>query len=86
MSPNRRRLCAGMMLASLGVPCLAARPLALAQVATTLSGPERKAALVIGNTAGLPAVRRLVNTGPPELPDTTGKSTRKVPSVAGVSG
>jgi uncharacterized caspase-like protein len=52
MRPDRRRICAGLMLASLGVPCLAARPLTLAQAGSIMGAPEdRKAALVIGNSA-----------------------------------
>lgn len=48
MQAARRRLCAGLVLASITAPCLAAQ--ALAPGASTVAG-ERKVALVIGNGA-----------------------------------
>ncbi len=52
MRQDRRRLCAGLLLASVGVPCLAARPMTLAAPGVAPVAPdERKAALVIGNSA-----------------------------------
>ena len=52
MPIDRRRLCAGLALASIGVPCLAAHPATLtpASAASAIAG-ERKVALVIGNSA-----------------------------------
>lgn len=52
MQAARRRLCAGLALASIGVPCLAAQATTLAPAsgASAVAG-ERKVALVIGNSA-----------------------------------
>jgi carboxyl-terminal processing protease len=53
MQASRRRLCAGLMLASIGAPCLAAAQavtLAPASGASASAG-ERRVALVIGNSA-----------------------------------
>ena len=52
MQATRRRLCAGLALASIGVPCLAAQATTLAPAsgASAVAG-ERKVALVIGNSA-----------------------------------
>ena len=52
MPTDRRRLCAGLALASIGVPGLAAPPATLAPAsAASTSAGERKVALVIGNSA-----------------------------------
>ncbi len=52
MPTDRRRLCVGLALASIGVPCLAAHPATStpASAASAMAG-ERKVALVIGNSA-----------------------------------
>jgi len=52
MQPTRRRLCAGLLLGSIGAPCIAAQALTLAPAsgASAVAG-ERKVALVIGNSA-----------------------------------
>ena len=50
MQAARRRLCAGLVLASIGAPCVAAQALAPATGASAVAG-ERKVALVIGNSA-----------------------------------
>ena len=52
MQATRRRLCAGLALASIGLPCLPAQATTLAPAsgASAVAG-ERKVALVIGNSA-----------------------------------
>jgi uncharacterized caspase-like protein len=53
MQPVRRRLCAALMLAAAGVPALAAMPaISVAPaIGASAGSDERKAALVIGNSA-----------------------------------
>ena len=52
MQATRRRLCAGLMLASIGAPCFAAQAVTLAPASgASAAAGERKVALVIGNSA-----------------------------------